>query len=197
MFNREITVREPWDRARWSISTPSCGYVTATRFWWECTDRDRAWSAATVDKPRLSWTNKFYFVFRLPGIWYWHLMPSPQSCTEALLIESGGLCILLQKAALFASDPPPPQMIRIHATFYVRWHRILKFVMLIQGVRAFCNSGWPDSGKFGWIDCWPYSTSLCPYSQNIDVQIEATTNPMHYWNFWNCQWAKEQCGEWS
>ena len=153
------------------------------RFWWECTDRDRAWSAATVDKPRLSWTNKFYFVIRLPGIWYWHLMPSPQSCTEALLIESGlslPFAFCYKKRRFLRRTPLPPPNDPYTCNFLCEMARILKFVKLIQGVRAFCNSGWPDSGKFGWIDCWPYSTSLCPYSQTIDVQIEATTNPMHY-----------------
>ena len=30
-----------------------------------------------------------------------------------------------------------------------------------------------------------------------DVQIETTSNHMHYRNFWNVQRAKEQPGEWS
>ena len=63
-------------------------------------------------------------------------------------------------------------------TFHVRWHRMLKSVMLIQGgrerpspkVRAFCNRGWPDRGKFcGSIAC-PYSTGLCSYSQKTEEQ---------------------------
>ena len=62
--------------------------------------------------------------------------------------------------------------------FYVRWHHTLKSVMLIQGgrggpspkVRVFCNSGWPDSGKFcGSIAC-PYSTGHCRYSQETEEQ---------------------------
>ena len=114
------------------------------RFWWECTDRDRAWSAATVDKPRLSWTNKFYFVIRLPGIWYWHLMPSPQSCTEALLIESGlslPFAFCYKKRRFLRRTPLPPQMIRIHATFYVRWHVYWNLLSLFRGFGLFVTAG--------------------------------------------------------
>ena len=55
---------------------------------------------------------------------------------------------------------------------------MLKSVLLIQGgrerpspkVRAFCNRGWPDRGKFcGSIAC-PYSTGLCSYSQKTEEQ---------------------------
>ena len=96
-------------------------------------------------------------------------MPTPQSCVEALLIESGfslPYAFRDKKPGFFASDPPPPAR-RSRTIFYVRWHHTLKSVMLIQGgrggpspkVRVFCNSGWPDSGKFcGSIAC-PYSTS--------------------------------------
>ena len=36
--------------------------------------------------------------------------------------------------------------------------------------RVFCNSWWPDSGKFSGSIACPYSTSLCPYSQKTEEQ---------------------------
>ena len=67
-------------------------------------------------------------------------------------------------------------------------------------VRAFSNSGWPDSDKScGSIAC-PYSTILCPYSQKNrrtiirDVQIETTSNHMHYRNFGNVHFAGSTLG---
>ena len=82
---------------------------------------------------------------------------------------------------------------------------MLKSVLLIQGgqggpspkVRAFCNRGWPDRGKFcGSIAC-PYSTGLCPYSQKTEEQemFRLRLQPKHYRNFWNVKWVKEHCGE--
>ena len=66
-------------------------------------------------------------------------------------------------------------------------------------VRAFCNRGWPDRGKFcGSIAC-PYWTGLCPYCQKTEGQemFRLRLQPMHYGNFWNVQWAQEHPGEWS
>ena len=113
--------------------------------------------------------------------------------TKLWLIESGlslPYAFRYKKPGFLPWTPLPPPMRR--TTFHVRWHRMLKSVMLIQGgrerpspkVRAFCNRGWPDRGKFcGSIAC-QYSTGLCSYSQKNrrtrDVQIETT---MHYRNF--------------
>ena len=81
------------------------------------------------------------------------------------------ICLPLQKAGLFASDPPPtpnePYNFLCEMTPYV------EICYAYSGgaggpspkVRAFCNSEWPDSGKFcGSIAC-PCSTSLWRYSQ--------------------------------
>ena len=58
-------------------------------------------------------------------------------------------------------DTGPRPMTR--TTFYVRWHRMLKSVMLIRGggggpspkVRAFCSSRWPNMRQRLRIDCLP------------------------------------------
>ena len=78
-------------------------------------------------------------------------------------------CFCLPSA--FRYKKPAPCMSR--TAFYVRGHRLLKCVMLIGGVsqpkvRTFCNSEWPDSGKFrGSIACL-HSTTLCPYAPKTD-----------------------------
>ena len=79
------------------------------------------------------------------------------------------ICLPLQNAGPFAWDPLPRRM--SHTTFSVNGTVYWNLLRLFRGaapnpkVRAFCNSGWPDSGKScGSIAC-PYSTSLCPYSQ--------------------------------
>ena len=45
------------------------------------------------------------------------------------------ICLPLQKAGLFASDPPPASRMS-RTTFHVRWHRMLKSVMIIQANRG-------------------------------------------------------------
>ena len=93
-------------------------------------------------------------------------------------------------------------------TFFLRWHRILKSVMLIRGgggpsqkVRAFCNSGWPDMRQSLPIDCLPILNKplpILPRNERTtlrDVQIWTTTNPMHCCSFWHVQWAKEHPGK--
>ena len=85
-------------------------------------------------------------------------MPTPQSCVEALLIESGfslPYAFRDKKPGFFASDPPPPAR-RSRTTFYVRWHHTLKSVMLIQGGRGvpaqkfgfFATAGGPTAASF-------------------------------------------------
>ena len=88
-------------------------------------------------------------------------------------------------------------------TFYVRWHRILKSVMLIQGgrgggpspkVRAFCNSGCRTLASFAYrlLAHTQQATPILPKNKRTiirDAQIQATTNPMHHRNFWNAHRA--------
>ena len=62
----------------------------------------------------------------------------------------------------------PPRMSR--TTFYVGWHCILKFVMSQPKVRTFCNTEWPDSGKFCGSIAYLHSTTLCPYAPKTDKQ---------------------------
>ena len=59
-------------------------------------------------------------------------------------------------------------------------------------VRAFCNSGWPDRGKFCGLIACPYSAGLCPYSQKTEEQemFRLRLQPMHYRNFSKCSVGK-------
>ena len=106
-------------------------------------------------------------------------MFTPQACIDALLIESVfslPYAFRYKQPGFFARDPSPRWMSR--TTFNVRWHRVPKFVVLIQEggrglspkVRAFCNRGRPIYGRFcRWTSC-PYSTSFCPYSQKNNLK---------------------------
>ena len=102
-------------------------------------------------------------------------MPTPQARIEALRIESVFSlpdAFRYKKPFCFCSGPLAPRRMS-RATFHVRWHRIVKFVMLIQASRkgpsraqkfVFVTGGSRISGRFcRWISC-AYSTSLCPYS---------------------------------
>ena len=121
------------------------------------------------------------------------------------------ICLLLQNAGFFASDPPSPSP--EWAVQLFMWEALyIEICYAYSGgagggpspkVRTFWNCGWPDSGKFWGSIAYPYSTSLCPYSPKTekikkttkrDVQIETTTNPMHHRNFWHVPWTKEHSG---
>ena len=63
-------------------------------------------------------------------------------------------------------------------------------------VRTFCNSGWPDSGKFYGLIAYPYSTASAHIPQKQKKQWKEMVrfrlqpiNPRHYHNFWNVQWT--------
>ena len=136
-------------------------------------------------------------------------MPTPQSCVEALLIESGlslPYAVRYKKPGFLPRTPLPPRMSR--TTFYVRWHHILKSVMLIQGGRGvpaqkfglFVTAGGRTAASFADRLLAHTQQAFGPKNRRTvirDAQIETTTNPMHYRNFWNVQWAKEHAGEWS
>ena len=74
--------------------------------------------------------------------------------------------VVHKKVGLFASDPPPEWGVHLFMSDgTVHWNPLCLFRKGGAGnspkVRAFCDSWWPDSGKFcGSIAC-PYSTSLC------------------------------------
>ena len=85
--------------------------------------------------------------------WHWNRM----SCMEALLIEPGfslPYAFRSKKPGFLHRTPPPRRMSR--TTFYVRWHRILKSVMLMGGFPALQRktafveqSWWPEFDMFG------------------------------------------------
>ena len=138
-------------------------------------------------------------------------MPIPQSCIEALLIEFGlslPYAFRYKKPGFLPRSPLSPrewaaQLFVWNCTVY--WNLLCLLCLFRRAgpspkVRAFSNSGWPDSDKScGSIAC-PYSTILCPYSQKNrrtiirDVQIETTSNHMHYRNFGNVHFAGSTLG---
>ena len=99
-------------------------------------------------------------------------MPTPQARIEALRIESVFSlpdAFRYKKPFCFCQGPLAPRRMS-RATFNVRWHRIVRFVVLIQASGkgpswaqkfVFVTGGSRISGRFcRWISC-AYSTSLC------------------------------------
>ena len=104
-------------------------------------------------------------------------MPIPQSCIEALLIESG-------RSLPYA-------------------FRILKSVMLIQGGRGVPAQKFGFFVTAGGRTATSFADRLLAHTQQAfahtiirDVQIETTTNHMHCCNFWNVQWVLVANPEW-
>ena len=99
---------------------------------------------------------RWYLIMRR-GLAYWISVSLPY------------ICLPFQKAGLFASHPPtPPRMSR--ATFYVRWHCILKSVTLIQGTGVILAQKFGFFVTAGGRTPARYWTSLCPYPTKTEKQ---------------------------
>ena len=135
-------------------------------------------------------------------IWYWYHMSRPgflkrfdahNHAYRQFLLNLGFLCHMpsITKRRVFCLRPPLPLSRMSRTTFHVRGTVYWNLLCLFRGggggpspkVRTFCNSGWPDSGKFWGSIAYPYSTSLCPYSPKTEKTWKNNKKGCSDWDY--------------
>ena len=116
-------------------------------------------------------------------------MPTPQSCVEALFIEFGlslPYAFRYKRPVFLSPTPLPPRMSR--TTFYVRWHRILKSVMHVQGGGVFfffpCAAWWRVTIYCVWLylgsrEYWLFDLTLAERRRRIAIPTVVVERQCH------------------